>query len=391
MSVSLAPFLKQRFFDANGNPLAGGKVHTYQAGTTTNQATYTDSTGGTPNANPVILDANGEAPIWLDVSLSYKFVVKNSSDVEQFTTDGVIGLSTNNSVATASLQDLAVTTAKLALNSVDSTILKSDASIDGNRAVTTNHIKDSSVTRAKLASGAVGKKTVTSSKTTAYTTTTTDDVVLCDASSAGFTITLVTAAGNSGLELVIRKTDSTFNQIIIDGNGSETIDGALTKRLSTQYESIKIISDGSNWLLVERRIPSELVSYTPTFTGFGTVTSIEFTRRRLNDCDEIIGKFTTGSTTSVEARVSLASGLTSDTAKIPSIRQSGMYARGGSSSAAKGGFVLIEPTVGYFTFGSNDTLNSTSKDPLAKVLGTDTASGFVYSVHALIPISGWEG
>lgn len=118
MAVSLAPVLKQRFDDSNGNPLSGGKVYTYQAGTTTPQATYTDSTGVTPNANPVILDSRGEANIWCDVNLSYKFVVTDSADVVQYTTDGVIGLLTNNSVATASIQDGAVTTAKLADNSV---------------------------------------------------------------------------------------------------------------------------------------------------------------------------------------------------------------------------------------------------------------------------------
>lgn len=157
MAVSLAPFLKQRFFDANGNPLSGGKVHSYQAGTTTPQATYTDSTGVTPNANPVILDANGEAAIWLDVALSYKFVIKNSSDVDQFTTDGVIGLSTNNSVATASLQDGAVTSDKLADDSVTAAKLRDDAAVDANRAVTTNHIRDGAVNLLKLDSVAISE------------------------------------------------------------------------------------------------------------------------------------------------------------------------------------------------------------------------------------------
>ena len=43
--ASLSPNAKQQFFDANGNPLAGGKVYTYAAGTTTPIVTYTDSTG----------------------------------------------------------------------------------------------------------------------------------------------------------------------------------------------------------------------------------------------------------------------------------------------------------------------------------------------------------
>lgn len=68
----------QQFFDDNGEPLAGGKVYTYSAGTVTPKATYTDSTEATPLANPVILDSAGRAEIWINGS--YDFVVKDSSD-----------------------------------------------------------------------------------------------------------------------------------------------------------------------------------------------------------------------------------------------------------------------------------------------------------------------
>jgi len=86
--ASVAPSIRQRFFSANGAPLAGGKLYSYAAGTSTPQATYTDNTGATPNANPVVMDANGEANIWL-ADLSYKFVLKDSSDVTQWTVDNV--------------------------------------------------------------------------------------------------------------------------------------------------------------------------------------------------------------------------------------------------------------------------------------------------------------
>ncbi len=79
-SVQLSPLPKQRFTDSNGNPLSGGKVFTYAAGTTTKQNSYTDSTGGTPNQNPVILDSRGEAPIWLDQTLAYKVTVSPAND-----------------------------------------------------------------------------------------------------------------------------------------------------------------------------------------------------------------------------------------------------------------------------------------------------------------------
>jgi len=81
-SVNLAPLPKQRFTDSNGNPLVGGKVFTYVAGGTAKQNTYTDASGSTPNANPVLLDARGEAAIWLDQTLSYKITVSPSTDTD---------------------------------------------------------------------------------------------------------------------------------------------------------------------------------------------------------------------------------------------------------------------------------------------------------------------
>lgn len=72
-----------QFFDDNGNPLSGGKLYTYSAGTSTPAATYTSSDGLTANANPIVLDSAGRPPaeIWLSLTTSYKFIVKNSDDV----------------------------------------------------------------------------------------------------------------------------------------------------------------------------------------------------------------------------------------------------------------------------------------------------------------------
>jgi len=88
--ATLTPVPKFQAFDANGNPLAGGLLYSYEAGTTTPLATYTDSTGGTPNTNPVVLDARGEASVWLADS-PYKLVLKDATDVEIWTVDNVEG------------------------------------------------------------------------------------------------------------------------------------------------------------------------------------------------------------------------------------------------------------------------------------------------------------
>lgn len=87
MTASLCPVPKIQFFDNNGDPLAGGKVYTYEPGTTTNKATYTDSTAGTSNANPVVLDSAGRAAIWL--SGYYRIVLNDADDVLVWDIDNV--------------------------------------------------------------------------------------------------------------------------------------------------------------------------------------------------------------------------------------------------------------------------------------------------------------
>lgn len=89
MSAYLATFPVFRAFDQFGFPLAGGKLYTYAAGTTTPQATYTDASGTTPNANPVILDSTGQANVWLGQGLSYKMVLKDTFNVTLWTVDGI--------------------------------------------------------------------------------------------------------------------------------------------------------------------------------------------------------------------------------------------------------------------------------------------------------------
>ena len=84
----LTPSPKTAFVDAAGEPLVGGQLYTYVAGTTTLQATYTDSTAATANTNPIILDSRGEANVWLGGAI-YKFVLKDADDALIWTVDNI--------------------------------------------------------------------------------------------------------------------------------------------------------------------------------------------------------------------------------------------------------------------------------------------------------------
>jgi len=81
-SVTLSPLAVQSFRDNNGNPLAGGQLFTYKAGSSTKTATYTDSTGSVTNTNPVILNARGEAPVWIPPNTGFKFVLASATDTD---------------------------------------------------------------------------------------------------------------------------------------------------------------------------------------------------------------------------------------------------------------------------------------------------------------------
>lgn len=83
------PMVKAFYLSNDGLPLAGGKIYTYEAETTTPLVTYQDWNQSAENTNPVILDAAGRADIWLGDSSSYKIVVADANDVVLYTVDHV--------------------------------------------------------------------------------------------------------------------------------------------------------------------------------------------------------------------------------------------------------------------------------------------------------------
>lgn len=82
---------KAQFLSSTGAPLANGTLTVYLAGTTTPATTYQDSSLSTPNTNPISLDTRGECVLWLDPSVTYKYVLKNAGGVTQYTVDNIYG------------------------------------------------------------------------------------------------------------------------------------------------------------------------------------------------------------------------------------------------------------------------------------------------------------
>jgi len=89
MSYNALMAPKFKWFDSNGDPAADWTVYAYAAGTPTAKTTYSTATG-TDNDWPVVLDANGEADIYLDGS--YKIVLKDADGDTSWTLDDYEGI-----------------------------------------------------------------------------------------------------------------------------------------------------------------------------------------------------------------------------------------------------------------------------------------------------------
>ena len=89
-----------------------------------------------------------------------------------------------------------------------------------------------------------------STKSTSYTLTISDSVILANAAAGNIVMTLPTAVGINGREYYIKKTDTALNTVTINTTSSQTIDGETSYLLTTQWEYIKIVSNGSNWVII---------------------------------------------------------------------------------------------------------------------------------------------
>jgi len=104
MTVNISPAggVAAQFFTDDGVPLAGGKLYSYAAGSSSLQTVYTSSSGVTAWSNPIILNSagrvSGSGEIWLTNNLAYKFILDDSTDVTIASYDNVSGIGDDTNV-----------------------------------------------------------------------------------------------------------------------------------------------------------------------------------------------------------------------------------------------------------------------------------------------------
>lgn len=167
---------------------AEGSVYTYEAGTTTNKAVYTDAAMTEAAENPFDLDSNGRATVYADGN--YKFKILDSDNAE---------------IPTSPYDNM--------YYGIPSTDFQTIRTI-----------------------------------TTDGTATDSDNIILVDTSADNVELALPTASTIEGKGITIIKVSSDANTLTINPYGAETINGASTATISTQYEGMSVSSDGSNWI-----------------------------------------------------------------------------------------------------------------------------------------------
>jgi hypothetical protein len=91
MTAQLSPTRIYKSWRNDGTVNANGTMYTYAAGTTTPQVTYVDSTQTAQNTNPIVFNARGEAAVWLDPTLTYKYIEYDSNGTFLGVTDNIDG------------------------------------------------------------------------------------------------------------------------------------------------------------------------------------------------------------------------------------------------------------------------------------------------------------
>ena len=292
-------------------------------------------------------------------------------------TPTALGVGTNNFVLTAdSAQATGMKWASAGAGTVTSVALTMPAGF----AISGSPVTSSGT----LAVTGEARIAVTSAQTTTYAIQTSDNLVQVDGSGGAFTATLPTAVGVTGKVYNIKRVDNTpANAVTIATTSSQTIDGVTTRLLYTQYESVTLVSDGSNWVVLEHKCDTSWVSYTPTFTGFGTAASINCFWRRTGDSMELSLNFASGTSTATPGLISLPFSTVSST-KVTTPAVTG---DGGQDNATALQYKLK-------ITGGNSTVELTVQSATNAALGSVNASGVIssgqkLSLHGSVPITNW--
>lgn len=289
-------FTGEQFFDDSGNPLNAGTIEFYDATTSSPRTVYQNSTEATPWGTSLTLNSAGRLTAGVFVPTgAWKYILKNSVGTVVATQDNIPGAVPTVNASFARIERPILTkatnytvvvgdlgskiNADASGGDITITMLSAVTAEDGGDMVVQNVGATGTVTiatsggqtingstsiklRAKddsvdlTADGANWTATITAdirtvlAKTADYTITQADfgRTVTFDATGGARIATFLAASvAGSGFWFRVQKIDSSANAVTADGNLAETINGAATYVLGSQWQIITVECDGANW------------------------------------------------------------------------------------------------------------------------------------------------
>lgn len=331
----------------------------------------------------VISDETGSAANGLLVFNNGPTLIAPVLGAATMTTMNKMAITAPATISTLAISDGKTFTEKntLTVQGTDGNVVDSDAIIRGvlyNGQLT---ISDTSTTTFTVGAGAVGDSTFVSTMFL---------------SSALVKSTSAWAVGNNngGLDTGAIGVSTLYYVYVIKRVDTQVVDvlfstSSTSPTMPTNYTLKRLIgtvltNSSSQFVALNAYNNGLETTYTPTFTGLGTVTAIQCTVRRSQNRLKGIFKFTLGTTTATEARISLPVGLLSDSGLITTISLCGKMEFNANSNGAS--TVLIEQGLNYVTIG----LTNTAGGGLAKILGNALVTGTICSLFLDLPILGWN-
>lgn len=195
---------------------------------------------------------------------------------------------------------------------------------------------------------------------------------------------------------VVKGVSAAHSGLVVGARYYTDLAGAISTDVSGKFLGIAI---SSTQILLQNAldkagasrsdlIDSVPVAYTPTFTGFGTVTVFNAKSWRIGSELFFEITFTAGTNTGVEARVSLGyKGTNGNVTTINTYPTLAICGNAANDTSGTGAIIpLIESSVAYFTIGR---AVAGTVAGLAKRAGTDFANGAILSFKGSVRITGW--
>lgn len=193
------------------------------------------------------IPAPGRGALYISSSDSRLYYKNDLGDTYNLTTgggagdiEGVLAGTNLTGGGTSGTVTLNLSTNLSGLTSVQATNITSSGIVSGSTAIfatTTTTLN--------------GLKTNVATKTTNATISGSEHVILGNAAAGQIILTLPTVNSAANQQYIIKKIDSSSNKVIISGSTNETIDGNTGYSISTQYETLTVVSDGSTgWYIL---------------------------------------------------------------------------------------------------------------------------------------------